>query len=137
MISENILTENSNKLITMISRIHTLTPRNSKNLEKFESSYNSLHSFYVTAGSMNNEGIKFYENFDTLLILKKDIFIVNAWEITVNDIEKIALLAFRIMVLNIIGSTNALHSLFISVSILIFFADAMLDSSCTVSETIP
>lgn len=91
MISENILTEKSNKLITMISRIHTLTPSNSKNLEKFESSYNSLHSFYVTAGSMNNEGIKFYENFDTLLILKKDIFIVNAWEITVNDIEKIAL----------------------------------------------
>ena len=40
---------------------------------------------------MNNEGIKFYENFDTLLILKKDIVIVNAWEITVNDIEKIAL----------------------------------------------
>jgi hypothetical protein len=71
------------------SRINTMEPSTSENLDRFLNSYNVLHEYFfapaVIVGNLSNEP-KILDEY----LIKRDIFVRNAWEIGKNDIDCIS-----------------------------------------------
>ncbi len=73
----------------LASRINTMEPSTSENLDRFLNSYNVLHEYFfapaVVVGDLSNAP-KMLDEY----LIKRDIFVRNAWEIGKNDIDRIA-----------------------------------------------
>ena len=91
LLSENIFEGDKNKLITMFSRIHEMTPSTDQNWNRFEKEYKKYGSYSLSFGVFLNSQFYPYPDFEKFSIKKKELIIKNAWEIGVNDIEKIVL----------------------------------------------
>lgn len=90
VISENIKGEDKAKLFTMISRIQTMEPSSDSNLRTFENLYNKFENFNIAPAYMA-EGKSEPEVAFNLTINLKQIIIKQAWEISFNDLEKVAI----------------------------------------------
>jgi len=96
LITSNLPKFNSsqqNQVVTMGNRSMTMTPENSINLERFINSYNHFGAFYIMPAFLVGSGAPDLA-FD-LSILKKDITIKNASDISKNDYEFTALRGFK------------------------------------------
>ncbi len=82
-----------NQVVTMGSRSMTMTPENSINLERFINSYNHFGAFYIMPAFSVGSGAP--ELAFDLSILKHDITIKNASDISQNDYEFMALRGFK------------------------------------------
>lgn len=85
---ENIQKKNNAKLITVIPKIKTMTPSDSSNWIRFEESYNEFGCYklipaFIIDGKLCPDL--------SLTISKKKLVIKQAWEISINDIEKMAI----------------------------------------------
>jgi len=78
------------RFAAFMSRINTMEPSTSENLDRFLDSYNLLHEYYfapgVVVGSLSDPPKILSE-----YIIKRDIFIRNAWEIGKNDLDRVAI----------------------------------------------
>jgi len=72
------------------SRINTMEASTSENLDRFLDSYNMLHEYFfapaVVVGDLSTSP-KFLNEY----LIKRDIFVRNAWEIGKNDLDRIAI----------------------------------------------
>jgi len=72
------------------SRINTMEPSTSENLDRFLNSYNVLREYFfapaVIVGNLSTAP-KILDEY----LIKRDIFVRNAWEIGKNDIDRIAI----------------------------------------------
>lgn len=91
LISENIMTNDKYKLMTMLSRIHEMTPTTNQNWSNFEKEYKKYGSYKLSFGAFFNGQFYPYPEFEKFSIEKKELIIKNAWEVGFNDIEKIVL----------------------------------------------
>ena len=91
LISENIMTNDKYKLMTMLSRIHEMTPSTNQNWNNFEKEYKKYGSYKLSFGAFFNGQFYPYPEFEKFSIKKKELIIKNAWEVGVNDIERIVL----------------------------------------------
>jgi hypothetical protein len=91
LLTENIMANEQNKLITMYSRIHEMTPATNQNWNNFEKDYKKYGSYSLSFGVFFNGKFYPYPEFEKFSIKKKELVIKNAWEIDDNDIEKIVL----------------------------------------------
>ncbi|PZL94691.1 hypothetical protein DOL92_18850, partial [Acinetobacter nosocomialis] len=91
LISENIMTNDKYKLMTMLSRIHEMTPTTNQNWSNFEKEYEKYGSYKLSFGAFFNGQFYPYPEFEKFSIEKKELIIKNAWEVGVNDIERIVL----------------------------------------------
>lgn len=90
VISENIKSGGKAKLFTIISRIQTMEPSNDLNWQAFENLYNKFQSFkiapaYIAKGK-NEPDVAF-----DLAINLEQLIVKQAWEIGINDLEKVAI----------------------------------------------
>jgi len=91
VISENIKNANKHKIMTMISRINTMTPKNSVNLDRFLHDYEKKGRYYFGCNAMlkNNERVARHQaNFG---IAVNNLEVRWAWEIGENDIDCMAI----------------------------------------------
>ncbi|HAV6221960.1 TPA: hypothetical protein JI302_13175 [Acinetobacter baumannii] len=93
LLTENIMANDQHKLITMCSRIHEMTPPTDRNWSNFEKEYKKYGSYSLSFGTFFNGQFYPYPEFEKYLIKKKELVIKNAWEVGINDIEKIVLRA--------------------------------------------
>ena len=91
LLSENIMVSDKNKLMTMFSRIHEMTPSTDQNWNNFEKEYKKYGSYRLSFGALFNGQFYPYPEFEKFSIKKKELVIKNAWEIGINDIERIVL----------------------------------------------
>lgn len=91
LLTENIMADDQHKLITMCSRIHEMTPPTDRNWSNFEKEYKKYGSYSLSFGAFFNGQFYPYTEFEKYLIKKKELVIKNAWEVGINDIEKIVL----------------------------------------------
>ncbi|QPF38527.1 hypothetical protein H0S58_03160 [Acinetobacter sp. TTH0-4] len=91
LITENIMINDRYKLMTMLSRIHEMTPSSNQNWSNFEKEYKKYGSYKLSFGAFFNGQFYPYPQFEKFSIKKKELIIKNAWEVGVNDIEKIVL----------------------------------------------
>lgn len=90
VLSENIQKGSKAKVFIMPARIKTMEPNDSLSWSQFEDAYNEYGSFQLVPAFVNKE--KPYPDVElSLAISKKQIIIRNAWEISINDIERLAL----------------------------------------------
>lgn len=77
------------RFFALASRINTMEPSTGENLDRFIKSYEVLHEYFfapaVVVGNLSASPKLLGE-----YIIKRDIFIRNAWEIGKNDIDRIA-----------------------------------------------
>lgn len=86
-IGENPTFYGDSKQLTMISRIHEMTPSDDQNWSRFEQSY-TKHGKYRLGFGIFDDGVFLpAKNFEKISISKKEIVIKNAWEIGPNNIE--------------------------------------------------
>ncbi|MBN1639462.1 MAG: hypothetical protein JW866_10870 [Ignavibacteriales bacterium] len=91
-ISSNIEQQDSNdtRYITFSSRIHTMTPTSSHNIDYIINSFNKLKQFIL----LPTFGVPNSKNFHPFIdkgILIKNLKVIQAWEIGMNDIERAAI----------------------------------------------
>lgn len=91
LLTENIMANDQHKLITMCSRIHEMTPPTDRNWSNFEKEYKKYGSYSLSFGAFFNGQFYPYPEFEKYLIKKKELVIKNAWEVGINDIERIVL----------------------------------------------
>ncbi|WP_288399121.1 hypothetical protein [uncultured Acinetobacter sp.] len=91
LLAENIMANDQHKLITMCSRIHEMTPPTDRNWSNFEKEYKKYGSYSLSFGAFFNGQFYPYPEFEKYLIKKKELVIKNAWEVGINDIERIVL----------------------------------------------
>ncbi|MBJ9954178.1 MULTISPECIES: hypothetical protein [unclassified Acinetobacter] len=91
LLTENIMANDQHKLITMCSRIHEMTPPTDRNWSNFEKEYKKYGSYSLSFGVFFNGQFYPYPEFEKYLIKKKELVIKNAWEVGINDIERIVL----------------------------------------------
>lgn len=91
LLTENIMISDQNKLMTMYSRIHEMTPSTDQNWNNFEKEYKKYSSYSLSFGTFFNGQFYPYPEFEKFSIKKKELVIKNAWEIGINDIERIVL----------------------------------------------
>ena len=91
LLTENIMASDQHKLITMCSRIHEMTPPTDQNWNNFEKEYKKHGSYSLSFGAFFNGQFYPYPEFEKYLIKKKELVIKNAWEVGLNDIERIVL----------------------------------------------
>lgn len=89
MIGENIpeVQSQSKKRLMYISRIHTMTPDTSKNLDMFIQAYEKMQCFYFGVMGIPKDSWKPHSN----VIFKKAILIRDALDIGENDLEQATL----------------------------------------------
>lgn len=90
VISENISVSDSS-IFHILSRIHTMTPSNSINLDRFLESYKENGKYYISHAAIENGEIRSINNDIKVSILKHELNVINAWEIGPNDIESTAI----------------------------------------------
>lgn len=91
LLTENITSNSQYKVMTMLSRMHEMTPFTSRNWDNFENEYKKHGSYSLSFGIFINDQFYPYSQFNKYLIHKKEIVIKNAYEIGLNDIERIVL----------------------------------------------
>ncbi|EXA86602.1 hypothetical protein, partial [Acinetobacter baumannii] len=64
-----------------------------RNWSNFEKEYKKYGSYSLSFGTFFNGQFYPYPEFEKYLIKKKELVIKNAWEVGINDIEKIVLRA--------------------------------------------
>lgn len=85
VISENINIANKSKQMTIISRINTMTPNNSENLDRFLQEYEKKGHFYFGCNvTLKDDGL------DSGIVVYK-LKVRQAWEIGENDIDCMAI----------------------------------------------
>jgi hypothetical protein len=92
VISENIRRSNDNKIVTMISRIQTMTPENSENLDRFLIAYEEKGRYYFGCDEMLRTGNGMDKQAETLGIAVSKLEIRWAWEIGENDLDCMAII---------------------------------------------
>lgn len=91
LITENIMINDEYKLMTMLGRIHEMTPSTNQNWSNFEKEYKKYGSYKLSFGAFFNGQFYPYPEFEKFSIKKKELIIKNAWEVGVSDIERIVL----------------------------------------------
>ena len=90
VISENINTYNKSKQMTMISRIHTMTPNSTENLERFLQEYEKKGRFYFGCNAMlRGHGLD--SRIAEFGITVHKLEVRQAWEIGENDLDCMAI----------------------------------------------
>ncbi len=79
------LPEDEKKLVTFVSRFQRMSPNTSTNLDNFLKSYRNTGVFFLAPAWMSKDGQLLGEPSFELSILKRDIFIRQAWNIGEND----------------------------------------------------
>lgn len=91
LLTENIMISDEYKLMTMCSRIHEMTPSTDQNWNNFEKEYKKYGSYSLSFGAFFNGQFYPYPEFEKFSIKKKELIIKNAWEVGLNDIERMVL----------------------------------------------
>ena len=89
-ISENFAFD-TNKIVQMVARKNTMTPANSKNLDRFLAAYEKAESYMLSYAVVKNEQVLPPSSNNIKMIRKFDINVIEAWEIGPNDIEIMAI----------------------------------------------
>lgn len=90
VLSENIQKGSKAKMFIMPARIKTMEPSDSLSWTQFEDAYNEYGSFKLVPAFIN-KGKPYPDVELSLAISKKQIIIKNAWEVSISDIEQIAI----------------------------------------------
>ena len=77
------------KFTVSVSRLHTMTPQSSQNLENFISAYKVFHSYILAPGYAGEDGLP--SIIFGLGIIKKEINIKEAWSIGLHDTDAVAI----------------------------------------------
>lgn len=86
-ISENIVNSDNHQIMTMISRIHTMEPNSSENLDRFLHEYGKKGRYYFGCDAMLRNGERTtYQNASFGIEVSK-LVIRWAWEIGENDLD--------------------------------------------------
>jgi hypothetical protein len=85
VIGSNIDSSSLKKFGNWLSRVHTMTPDNNANLDRFLKSYESSGSFYLGVGVVDLVKMQPPTPFRDGWIQKKQLRVRNAWEIGMND----------------------------------------------------
>ncbi|CAH9052511.1 hypothetical protein PSECIP111951_00635 [Pseudoalteromonas holothuriae] len=86
-VGENVTNANNAQLITMISRIHEMSPQDNLNWERFEASFKKHKCYKLSFGIMRNDQFFPFPDFQSVNVFKKEIIVKHAWEVGVQDIE--------------------------------------------------
>ena len=90
VLSENIQTGIKASVFIMPARIKTMQPNDSLSWIQFKDAYNEHGSFQLVPAFINKE-VPYPDVELSLAISKKQIIIKNAWEVGINDIERVAI----------------------------------------------
>ncbi len=77
--------------VAMMSRIHTVTPKTSQNLDAFLEAYRNVGAYFVAAAVVDSSG-RYPEPIGDVRILKRELIVKEAWEIGRNDIDSVGIL---------------------------------------------
>ncbi|MDE0146014.1 MAG: hypothetical protein OXL95_09115 [Nitrospira sp.] len=77
--------EGEKKLVLYVSRIHRMTPDNSRNLENFLQFYNRTGYFFLAPAQINTDGKLLQMPARELALLKRKLYVRQAWQIGEND----------------------------------------------------
>lgn len=91
IVSENINSVNKNKLMTMISRINTMTPNSNENLERFLLEYEKTGRCYFGCDAMLRNNERSDTHSGKLGIIINNLSVRWAWEIGENDFDCMAI----------------------------------------------
>lgn len=91
LITENIMINDKYKLMTMLIRFHEMTPSSNQNWSNFEKEYKKYGSYKLSFGASFNGQFYPYPEFEKFSIKKTELIIKNAWDVGVNDIERMVL----------------------------------------------
>ena len=83
--------EDEKKLVLYVSRIHRMTPDNSRNLENFLQFYNRLGYFFLAPAQINTDSNILPMPSRELALLKRKLDVREAWQIGDNDPDRAAL----------------------------------------------
>ena len=90
ILSENLQKSNNSKILTMFTPKCTMQPNSDLNWKKFEQSYHEYGSFQLAPAFISNTSS--YPDVELgLVISKKQLIVKNAWEVGINDIERVAI----------------------------------------------
>lgn len=87
LISENMKNTPMTKIMTMISRINTMTPDNNVNLDRFLTAYHSCGKFFLGCDAMLKSITTDSPRKDSLGIEMSALDVRWAWEIGLNDVD--------------------------------------------------
>lgn len=90
-LTENPNIDDQHKLFMMLSRMNTMQPQTDQNWNSFEQEYKKAGAYNLSFGLLKNNQFFVDPDFEKTLILKKEIIIKNAWEVGMNDIDRVAL----------------------------------------------
>jgi len=91
LLTENVAVDEKHKVMTILSRIHKMTPSTTHNWDNFEKEYKKYGSYSISFGAFFNGEFYPYPEFEKFSIKKKELVIKNAWEVGLNDFERMAL----------------------------------------------
>ncbi len=77
--------------IFTISRVHTMTPKSSQNLDSFLHAYRDVGAYFVAPAVVDGSA-QFPESIGDFSILKRGLTVRNAWEIGRNDFDQVGIL---------------------------------------------
>ncbi|EGR2290122.1 hypothetical protein C4G53_RS03285 [Vibrio parahaemolyticus] len=86
-IGENPQLYGDAKYLTMISRIHEMTPNDDQNWSRFEQAFSEYGEYRLGFGIFDDGAFIPVQNFETISIAKKEMVIKNAWAVGPNDFE--------------------------------------------------
>ncbi|WP_417748713.1 hypothetical protein [Rosistilla oblonga] len=94
VVGSNIESENIGKAgaIFSLSRIHTMTPNSSQNLESFLKAYRDFGAYFVAPAIVDDSG-QYPESIGDFSILKRELIVKEAWEVGRNDFDSVGILA--------------------------------------------
>ncbi len=70
-----------------VSRVHTMTPESSQNLDSFLQAYRDVGAYFVAPAVVGGNG-QFPEPIGAFSILKRELIVREAWEIGLNDLDR-------------------------------------------------
>jgi hypothetical protein len=78
------------KLVFSMSRVNTMVPQTSENLDRFLRGYHKVGAFYLLQGVLHDGPVGALPVWDNC-ILKKELVVKEAWQIGANDPDRVAL----------------------------------------------
>jgi hypothetical protein len=84
---------NETKLVIMVTRINTMTPSNDINLNRFLAAYKKNGYFGFNYSIQIGNQLTPPINLDKLTIIKNELIVKDAWEVGLNDLERISIKA--------------------------------------------
>jgi hypothetical protein len=79
------------EFFTTMSRIHTMTPESSNNLDSFLEAYSKFSKFWIAPAVVDRSG-QYPDSIGDFRILKHDLTVKEAWEIGRHDIDMVGIL---------------------------------------------